>query len=76
MRLAFQILATMLHFDPTNKWALELARKLEYQTIRNIYEGDYSELVEADPLFAEIKAYDDLKLNHTSLEMIYRKEKR
>ncbi|MCA0992696.1 tetratricopeptide repeat protein [Pseudalkalibacillus hwajinpoensis] len=76
LRLAFQILATMLHFDPTNKWALELARKLEYQTIRNIYEGDSSELVEADPLFAEIKAYDDLKLNHTSLETIFRKEKR
>lgn len=76
LRLAFQILATMLHYEPSNKWALELARKLEYQTIRNIYEGNHRELVEADPLFAEIHAFDDLKSNQTYLESLYRKEKR
>ncbi|MCA0173631.1 tetratricopeptide repeat protein [Bacillus sp. RAR_GA_16] len=76
MRLAFQILATMLHYEPTNKWALELARKLEYQTIRSIYEGNHDELVKADPLFAEIQAFDDLKSNQTYLESLYGKEKR
>ncbi|WP_273852828.1 tetratricopeptide repeat protein [Guptibacillus spartinae] len=76
LRLAFQILATMLHYEPSNKWALELARKLEYQTIRSIYEGNHRELVEADPLFAEIHAFDDLKSNQTYLESLYRKEKR
>ncbi|WP_347552544.1 tetratricopeptide repeat protein [Pseudalkalibacillus hwajinpoensis] len=76
MRLAFQILATLLHFDPVNKWARELTRKLEYQKVRSLYDGGVHELSEADPLFAEIYAYDDLRNHHAYLESLFLKEKR
>ncbi|MBF0709325.1 tetratricopeptide repeat protein [Alkalihalobacillus hwajinpoensis] len=76
LRMAFQILAVMLYFDPTNKWAIELSRKLEYQKVRSFYEGDHDGLKEVDPLFAEIQAYDDLEAHQAYLESILRKEKR
>ncbi len=76
LRMAYQILAIMLHFDPRNKWALELTRKLEYQKVRSMYEEAGTLLQEADPLYAEILAFEDLEKNHSYLESVYMKEKR
>ncbi|MBN8210216.1 tetratricopeptide repeat protein [Bacillus sp. NTK071] len=76
LRKAFQILAILLHFDPTNKWALELTRKLEYQNMRSMYDAEGAELAEVDPLFSEILAYNDLEKNQLYLVSVFQKDKR
>ncbi|QFT91035.1 hypothetical protein FIU87_20505 [Bacillus sp. THAF10] len=59
--LTYQLLRLLTETYPTNKWAQEMSKSLQYQSYQSLYTSNPSSLLPKDPLYVEQYCYNHIE---------------